>query len=88
MPRRYYDYDPRSELMHQLSSLGAFIMGLALFSSSVNLVHLAEEGQEGPEQSLGRHHPRVAGLFAAAALQLPNRPADSHPRTLRVRRSG
>lgn len=31
MPRRYWDYDPQYQLFHQLSTIGALILGISLF---------------------------------------------------------
>lgn len=31
MPRRYWDYDPQYQIFHQLSTIGALILGIALF---------------------------------------------------------
>ncbi len=53
MPRRYFDYDPRFEFMHQLSSLGAFIMGLTLFAIVVNLVVSLKTGKKAPANPWG-----------------------------------
>ncbi len=44
MPRRYWDYDPQFEGMHQASSLGAFFMGICLFASFVNLFMSTRKG--------------------------------------------
>ena len=53
MPRRYFDYDPRFELMHQLSSLGAFIMGITLFCVIVNLLISLKNGKKAPNNPWG-----------------------------------
>jgi cytochrome c oxidase subunit 1 len=45
MPRRYWDYDPEFTLMHQLSTLGAFILGLSLFVTVIYLAHAAARGK-------------------------------------------
>jgi len=31
MPRRYWDYDPQYTIYHQLSTIGAFVLGISLF---------------------------------------------------------
>ena len=31
MPRRYWDYDPQYQLVHQLSTVGALVLGISLF---------------------------------------------------------
>jgi cytochrome c oxidase subunit 1 len=53
MPRRYFDYDPRFEFMHQLSSLGAFVMGMTLFFVVVNLVVSLKNGKKAPANPWG-----------------------------------
>lgn len=53
MPRRYFDYDPRFELMHQLSSLGAFLMGITLFFVVVNLFMSLKNGKKAPNNPWG-----------------------------------
>jgi cytochrome c oxidase subunit 1 len=45
MPRRYWDYDPEFTLMHQLSTVGAFLLGVAMFTTVVYLVHAAFWGK-------------------------------------------
>ncbi len=53
MPRRYFDYDPRFELMHQLSSLGAFILGVTLFCIILNLLISLKTGKKAPANPWG-----------------------------------
>jgi cytochrome c oxidase subunit 1 len=53
MPRRYFDYDPRFEFMHQLSSAGAFIMGVTLFFIIVNLMVSLKTGKKAPANPWG-----------------------------------
>jgi cytochrome c oxidase subunit 1 len=31
MPRRYWDYDPQYQIFHQISTIGAFILGISMF---------------------------------------------------------
>jgi cytochrome c oxidase subunit 1 len=38
MPRRYWDYDPRYEIYHQLSTIGAFVLGISMFVTVISLV--------------------------------------------------
>jgi cytochrome c oxidase subunit 1 len=38
MPRRYWDYDPQYTLYHQLSTIGAFVLGISMFVTVVSLV--------------------------------------------------
>ncbi len=53
MPRRYFDYDPRFEFMHQLSSIGAFLMGITLFCVILNLVISLKKGKDAPPNPWG-----------------------------------
>ncbi len=46
MPRRYFDYDPQFEGLHQISTLGAFVMGVALFVALLNLVVAIKKGKK------------------------------------------
>ncbi len=41
MPRRYWDYDPEFTLQHQLSTIGALILGIGMFIVVVYLVYAA-----------------------------------------------
>ncbi len=38
MPRRYWDYDPQYQIFHQLSTIGAFVLGISLFTSVMYLM--------------------------------------------------
>src|SRR5262245_58356266 len=38
MPRRYWDYDPQYTLYHQLSTIGAFVLGISMFVTVVSLI--------------------------------------------------
>ena len=53
MTRRYYDYDPQFEIFHKLSSIGAFIMGIALFISFINLFVSMKRGKIAPRNPWG-----------------------------------
>jgi cytochrome c oxidase subunit I len=53
MARRYFDYDPEFTWMHQLSSIGAFAMGLALFAVFVNLGLSLKNGRKAPRNPWG-----------------------------------
>jgi cytochrome c oxidase subunit 1 len=53
MPRRYYDYDPQFQWLHQISSLGAFFMGTCLFISFVNLAMSLKNGRRSPRNPWG-----------------------------------
>ena len=38
MPRRYWDYDPQYQIYHQLSTIGAFVLGVAILITVISLV--------------------------------------------------
>jgi hypothetical protein len=38
MPRRYWDYDPQYQIFHQLSTIGAFVLGMSIFITVISLV--------------------------------------------------
>ncbi len=38
MPRRYWDYDPQYQIFHQISTIGAFILGISMFIVVVYLM--------------------------------------------------
>jgi hypothetical protein len=38
MPRRYWDYDPQYHIFHQLSTIGAFILGISIFITVISLL--------------------------------------------------
>ena len=44
MPRRYASYDPEFQIFHQLSTVGAFVLGLGILLSFVVLVYSALRG--------------------------------------------
>ncbi len=37
MPRRYWDYDPHFQIFHQLSTVGAFVLGISIFIAVIYL---------------------------------------------------
>jgi len=39
MPRRYYDYLPKFQMMHGFSSVGAYILGAGVFMMMVTFIH-------------------------------------------------
>jgi cytochrome c oxidase subunit 1 len=53
MARRYFDYDPEFTGLHQLSSIGAFFMGLSLFAVFVNLGISLFRGKKAPVNPWG-----------------------------------
>jgi cytochrome c oxidase subunit 1 len=44
MPRRYWDYDPHFTIYHQLSTIGAFVLGISLFVVVIYLVASLKTG--------------------------------------------
>ena len=44
MPRRYASYDPEYQIFHQLSTVGAFVLGIGILLSFVVLVYAALRG--------------------------------------------
>ena len=53
MARRYFDYDPEFTVYHQVSSIGAFLMGITLVVSFVNLVVSLFRGRRAPRNPWG-----------------------------------
>jgi cytochrome c oxidase subunit 1 len=48
MPRRYYAYLPEYQTMHQVSTVGAWLLGLALFWVLIYLLHSLWYGARAP----------------------------------------
>jgi cytochrome c oxidase subunit 1 len=53
MPRRYWDYDPEFTIFHQLSTVGAFILGVSLFIVVVYILLSFKYGPIAPENPWG-----------------------------------
>jgi cytochrome c oxidase subunit 1 len=53
MPRRYYEYLPQYSLLHQLATIGSFIMVAGLFLVIVNLVRSIFSGEKAPSNPWG-----------------------------------
>jgi hypothetical protein len=53
MPRRYWDYDPHYEIFHQLSTIGAFVLGISIFIAVVSLVSSLKTGKKAPRNPWG-----------------------------------
>jgi cytochrome c oxidase subunit 1 len=53
MPRRYATYHPEFEFLHQLSTYGAFLLGLGLLIAAVALVHSIFYGRKAPRNPWG-----------------------------------
>ncbi|MDQ3366750.1 MAG: cbb3-type cytochrome c oxidase subunit I [Myxococcota bacterium] len=53
MPRRYWDYDPHFTIYHQLSTIGAFILGVSIFISVCYLMASFKTGKRAPRNPWG-----------------------------------
>jgi cytochrome c oxidase subunit 1 len=53
MPRRYWDYDPRYEIYHQLSTIGAFMLGISMFVTVMSLMASFRYGKRAPRNPWG-----------------------------------
>ncbi len=53
MPRRYWDYDPQYTLFHQLSTIGAFVLGISIFVSVIYLFASLKIGKKAPRNPWG-----------------------------------
>jgi cytochrome c oxidase subunit I len=53
MPRRYYDYVPEFQIYHQMSTIGAMILGVGLVAAFANLAHAMLYGAKAPANPWG-----------------------------------
>ena len=53
MPRRYWDYDVRYQTYHQVSTIGAFILGISMFITIVSLVSSLKNGRRAARNPWG-----------------------------------
>lgn len=53
MPRRYYDYDPKFESLHQISTFGSWILAAGLFLVLFCFVHSLMRGRKAPPNPWG-----------------------------------
>ena len=53
MPRRYYDYLPKFELLHQISTIGSWIIGVGFLIILYNLVRSLASGKPAPRNPWG-----------------------------------
>ncbi|NJO12310.1 MAG: cytochrome c oxidase subunit I [Gammaproteobacteria bacterium] len=53
MPRRYWDYDPEFKIFHQLSTIGAFILGISLFVQMLYFIWSMKNGQRASDNPWG-----------------------------------
>jgi cytochrome c oxidase subunit 1 len=52
-PRRYHEYLPEQQFLHQLSSIGSFLFGLGLFVILFYLIHSFMKGKKSPQNPWG-----------------------------------
>jgi hypothetical protein len=86
MPRRVADYPEQFAGWNLFISLSSFVLGLSTLVFVYNIVASWRGGPAGGGQPLACAHARVAGLLAAADLQLRQR-AHGRRRPVRVRRA-
>jgi cytochrome c oxidase subunit I len=53
MPRRYWDYDPEFKIFHQLSTIGAMILGFSIFFQVIYLIISFRSGKLAPQNPWG-----------------------------------
>ncbi len=53
MPRRYAQYDPEFQFLHQVSTVGAFVLGLGLFVAAGVLLSSLFRGRKAPANPWG-----------------------------------
>ena len=53
MPRRYYDYLPEFQRLHQLSTVGAYVLAVAFLLTAVCLIHSLVAGKKAPANPWG-----------------------------------
>jgi len=53
MPRRYFDYAERFEIYNQISTFGAFLMGLSLLTILIYLIRSIKRGEPAPANPWG-----------------------------------
>ena len=85
MPRRVADYPEQFATWNLFISLSSFVLGLSTLIFVYNMVRSWRSGRARRGEPVARAHARVAGLLAAADLQLRPR-ADRRRRAVRVRR--
>src|SRR5207237_3941198 len=53
MPRRYWDYDPEYWHYHQASTIGAFILGISMFTVVCYMFWSFKHGKKAPQNPWG-----------------------------------
>ena len=75
MPRRYYDYLPEFQLLHQVSTVGSWILGLGLFMVAVHYLHRSlKTARRRPANPWGGVTLEWQTATPADRAQLPRRP--------------
>ena len=85
MPRRVADYAAQFGDWNLVITISSFLLGARAAGLPLQHGRLLEVGPEGDRQPVAREDDRVAGLLAAADLQLRRDPARGR-RSVRVRR--
>jgi cytochrome c oxidase subunit 1 len=49
MPRRYADYPPQFHSLHELSTIGSWVLGIGIFIMTVNLLRGLTNGEKAPD---------------------------------------
>ena len=87
MPRRVADYAPRFATWNLVISIASFFLGASFIVFVYNMIVSWARGPTAEANPWRALHARVAGLLAAADLQLRRDPAGGR-RSVRVRRPG
>jgi cytochrome c oxidase subunit 1 len=74
MPRRYYNYLPEFTFLHQVSTVGSWILGLGFVIMAGYLFRFAAEEVRRAGEPLARPDAGMADSFAADHAQLPRDP--------------
>ncbi len=53
MPRRYYDYLPQFQTLHEISTVGSWLMAITLILIFGNLIHALFKGKKAPQNPWG-----------------------------------
>lgn len=53
MPRRYYDYLPKYQPLHELSTIGSWILAIGMFLMAINLIRGLYNGEKAPQNPYG-----------------------------------
>ena len=85
MPRRVFDYDEAFGDLNLFISIASFVLGASFIVFVYNMITSWVARPDRRGEPVARAHARVAGLVAAADLQLRRDPAGRR-RAVRVRR--